>query len=65
MYSNVNYWPDKNKNDSSTLSQDSSFDVTQSSTITQPTQEHIRNTPGFGVTGSILILIMVFILRRN
>ncbi len=65
VHSNVNYWPGKNKNDISTISQDSSFDIIRATNSTQSTPEHSHNTPGFGVTSSILILMMLFILRRK
>ena len=40
VHSNVNYWPGKNKNDLSTISQDSSFDVIQS----QIAHNHYQST---------------------
>ena len=65
VHSNINYWPGKNKNDLNTISQDSSFDVTQFSNSKQSPSEHIHDTPGLGVASSILILMMIFILRRK
>ncbi len=65
VHSKVNYWPGKNKNDFNTISQDSSFDVTQFSNSKQSPSGHIHDTPGLGVASSILILMMIFILRRK
>jgi len=65
VHSNINYWPDKNKNYLSTMSQDSSFEVTQFSNSTQSTPRSSHDTPGLGVASSILILMMLCILRRK
>jgi hypothetical protein len=64
VHSDVKYWPGKNKNDLSTMSQDSVVKV-DSSDNTQITPEHIHNAPGLGVTSIIFILIIVLIFRRK
>ncbi len=64
VHSNVKYWPGNNKNDLSTMSQDSLVKI-ESSSNTQITPERIHDAPGFGVASIIFILIMVLIFRRK